>query len=1064
MARDKGKAPATEAEGEAAHGNGTILRVKVTNFMCHHNLEVELGPRINFIVGENGSGKSAVLTAMCLALGTNAKKTERSVKGIKGFIREGANFAKLEVSIRNVGPDALDPALYGEVITVERTISASGSAPFKIKSQWGKDVGHSKEHLVRITDHFNIDVDNPIVVMSQDKTREFLHSGKDTDKYKFFVKATLLEDIQHRLAYVKGAVAEMDKLIMEKEDELPRVEQEVDTLQEEADSFQKMEEYLAKVEELRNRLAWADVNEAEVVQSELEERVENHRTTVTRKLEEQLRAQEAVVAGSKAENDEAYARLEAFSARVKLVLEEKAVAQRKSNDCDRAVRKRDTDLRAHDNNIKDKTQTAAALQEAIANARLSVEQQSQAQDASIQRDIADAEERKEGTKVALDELRAREDELLKKVAAANGEEHSMRNGVTALERSAQEADANLRSAEKDDGNQLLKFGRGMPALAKLLQQRAKEFSKPPIGPIGMHIKLKDQQWAQAVEEHFGGFFAGYIVANMADRSKLDKMMRDAGCPPNIHVTNYNVDKYQMAENQLPSAAITTMLDVLEIEHPAVFNVVVDNTGIERVALVPDEGQARKIVYRGPQQAANVKEAYTFQRKLWQRGQTQFENPYRNNNVPRLAVDKTQYILQLRREMETQATEKQIAERRLQDHRRLKDGLNTELKDAKAAKRVAQTQDDAARFAVNEAKSAAAEKAGPAVVDVESLESELKELQGQLNGELKERRDVLVAAKVEAAAAVKEALEEHKAMQAGAAADAEEGTALQERFEAAAGTVHLATEHLHYFQGKTQELAGVIALDERTIEEYKAVVVDKTGAASKVCSRETAQGYIAEGDTEMESTALTNLHERAKRQVEKESRRHARPQEDVMRALADTRRKFKRLQNTLKNAREPCQRLQKGVKTRQKLLSETAKSVNKEVSHRFNYYMAKKGHAGKVVVDYKAATLELDVKMHGQGQTVKDTRSMSGGERSYSTLALTLSLGESIESPFRAMDEFDVFMDAVNRKVSMDALIAFARDPFNLDKQFLFITPQDISAVDATASDIKVQKMKAARPA
>jgi structural maintenance of chromosomes protein 6 len=35
------------------------------------------------------------------------------------------------------------------------------------------------------------------------------------------------------------------------------------------------------------------------------------------------------------------------------------------------------------------------------------------------------------------------------------------------------------------------------------------------------------------------------------------------------------------------------------------------------------------------------------------------------------------------------------------------------------------------------------------------------------------------------------------------------------------------------------------------------------------------------------------------------------------------------------------------------------------------------------------------------------RSMSGGERSYATLALLLALGASHESPFRVMDEFDV---------------------------------------------------------
>ena len=171
------------------------MKVKVTNFMCHQNLEVEFGPRINFIVGENGSGKSAVLTALMVCLGTRKGAKERTDKGIKGFIREGSNFSKVEVTIRNVGMDAFERERnHGEFITVERNISLT-SSNYKIANQWGKEIGNSLSYLHRMTDHFNIDVDNPIVVMTQDSSRQFLHSGKDTDKYKFFVKATLIETV-----------------------------------------------------------------------------------------------------------------------------------------------------------------------------------------------------------------------------------------------------------------------------------------------------------------------------------------------------------------------------------------------------------------------------------------------------------------------------------------------------------------------------------------------------------------------------------------------------------------------------------------------------------------------------------------------------------------------------------------------------------------------------------------------------------------------------------------------------------------------------------------------------
>lgn len=55
------------------------------------------------------------------------------------------------------------------------------------------------------------------------------------------------------------------------------------------------------------------------------------------------------------------------------------------------------------------------------------------------------------------------------------------------------------------------------------------------------------------------------------------------------------------------------------------------------------------------------------------------------------------------------------------------------------------------------------------------------------------------------------------------------------------------------------------------------------------------------------------------------------------------------------------------------------------------------------------------------------------------MAFILALGKFTESPFRAMDEYDVFMDAVNRRIATQTLLEFALEESNM--QFVLLTPQ-----------------------
>ena len=140
--------------------------------MCHRKLTVELCRNVNFIHGQNGSGKSAILAAIQICLGAGARRTHRA-RNLKELVRkesgEGGN-AKVRVTLLNRGPDGFQTDVYGDSITVERSISKNGGYNgYRLLDHEGKERSRLKKDLDAMLDQLNIQVENPVAVLDQEE-------------------------------------------------------------------------------------------------------------------------------------------------------------------------------------------------------------------------------------------------------------------------------------------------------------------------------------------------------------------------------------------------------------------------------------------------------------------------------------------------------------------------------------------------------------------------------------------------------------------------------------------------------------------------------------------------------------------------------------------------------------------------------------------------------------------------------------------------------------------------------------------------------------------------------
>lgn len=90
------------------------------------------------------------------------------------LIKNGEDYATIEIHLLNSGIDAYEQECYGDKIIVVRHITTAGSSTYKLKDENGRVISSQRNELMKLTLYLNIQVDNPVCVLNQDAARSFL--------------------------------------------------------------------------------------------------------------------------------------------------------------------------------------------------------------------------------------------------------------------------------------------------------------------------------------------------------------------------------------------------------------------------------------------------------------------------------------------------------------------------------------------------------------------------------------------------------------------------------------------------------------------------------------------------------------------------------------------------------------------------------------------------------------------------------------------------------------------------------------------------------------------------
>ncbi|NXU43561.1 SMC6 protein, partial [Drymodes brunneopygia] len=1008
---------------------GIIESIQLKNFMCHSNLgPFQFGSNLNFVVGTNGSGKSSVLTALIVGLGGKATATNRG-SSLKMFIQKGETSADISITLRNQGGDAFKPEVYGTSIIVNQRINQDGSRTCKLKNKSGNLVSSKKEELIGILDHFNIQVvDNPVSVLTQEMSKQFLQTKNEGDKYKFFMKATQLEQMKEDYSFIGKTKKNTRVQIEQGEERLEELKQLYLEKKEIFKSIAFVNEMQSRLKDLKHQMAWAVVSEMEKEIELLEDgiRAEEENTEFLQKVEEcQVKVNEAEKK-YKAIQDKLITVSEEAQALHPQCISLKAEVQAKR----KAVNETEIIYNRSKTELKRLGKDNEQLHKRIEELKSCANQVSEPEKLERQRRIAYLREQ---LKAFHDEeimIGQQVDQFQQAISKCREEHSRLRRESSEVQQALDAQQKQLRDLKDSKTNTLKRYGPHVPAFLEAIEVAHKQgrFRKKPLGPLGALIHPKDPELILAIESCLKGLLQAFCCDNHSDERTLQFLMSKyytRGHRPQIIVNKFQNKIYDTSQKAVHHPEFPSVLTALEIDNPVVANCLIDMRGIETVLLIKSSCKAREVMQcnRPPR---NCKEAFTAE------GDQVFERRYYSSNFDRpkyLSQDVEAEISLLDKEIENKRAQLAASQQRLysieNEIRQNEDHLYGHRRHQK-------------QLQVKIVRTANAE-----IADLENVEENQSADIRVLQDEAEENKSRMQSVKQDMQLQSRNMEELKNSLQA-AEKKLEEVKEKIHQVEEIAGPIKAelnqaesevenCKRHLQHYEDKLRDHVACINKHKNVLVSKGKELEEKMAKARQIFSeRIMVSRTVKSLDAEMN---------RLREKINSESN-HRGNREEIIQQFHYAKERYEDASNKVKNLRRFIAVLDEVMSERLKAYQQFLRTLSMRCKLHFEHLLRVRGCSGHIIFDHKNETLSITVQPREEEKAARsDLRSLSGGERSFSTVCFILSLWNISESPFRCMDEFDVYMDMVNRRIAIDMILE--RADFQRHRQFILFTPQSM---------------------